>query len=317
MKPPVTAISRSCVAVALAAAVAMTGAAGCGNFGNYSNDDLDFQLPVPEREDLSANLTTQQPTVVSEPAEYLRTTREVVTSFNILIDGLITIVDRVRMSTPSERQGDLRIWGPFPQEDDPRWQVRMRLRRGAEPRSPTGVSFVYQIEYHLVGSEPAAWASFMSGTLLPGNGVRRGSGEITLLIGAARAAGFPVRGFENLDNLVIKYQRSVHPITIALTYQNVATVDSPGGMYSYSEEADGAGAMTFVWRTRENLLVQAIGITSRWRPGGAGRADARVVEGLAAMGPGRGIDCWAADGHATYVRRDFEQPRRETGDPAT
>ena len=45
--------------------------------------------------------------------------------------------------------------------------------------------------------------------------------------------------------------------------------------------------MTFVWRTRANLLVQALGITSRWRPGGAGRADARVAEGLgAAQQPG-------------------------------
>jgi hypothetical protein len=301
-------------AVLLAALVAT--AVGCGS-GNYSNDDIDFQLAVPEREDLAANLTTQQTMVVGDPAEYLKTTREAVTSFNALIDGLVSIVDRVRVLTPSERHGDVRVWGPFPQEDDRRWEVRMQMTRGSDARSLTGHSFVYAIEYHLVGSGPTSWAPFMTGTLIPGDGLRRGTGDITLAVATARAAGFPVKGFDNLDNLVVKYRRAVYPITVDLTYQNVATVDSPGGNYSYSEAADGAGTMTFVWRTRETLLVQAIAITSRWIPGGAGRADVRVVEGLAAAGTGRGIDCWAADGHATYVRRDFDQPRRESGDPAT
>jgi hypothetical protein len=291
--------------------------AACGSAGNYSNEDLDFQLAIPEHDDLAANLTTQQVTVVGDAAEYLKITRDAVTSFNALIDGLVSIVDKVRALTPNERHGDVRIWGPFPQEDDPRWQVRMRLTRGTDPRSPTGVTFVYQIEYHRIDSDPAAWTAFMSGTLIPGDGVRRGSGEINLAVATARAAGFPVKGFDNLDSLVVKYQRSTYPIRIELSYQNVAAADSPGGSFTYGEESSGAGSMTFVWRTRENLLVQAIGITSRWIPGGAGRADARVVEGLAAAGAARGIDCWAADGHATYLRRDFDQPRRETGDPAT
>jgi hypothetical protein len=302
--------------LAVAVAVFLAGA-GCGNLGNYSNDDVDFQLVVPEREDLVANLTAQQALVVGNAAEYLRITREAVTRFNLLVDGLVGIVNAVRTLTPSERHGEVRIWGPFPHEEDPSWQVRMRLTRGLEPQSPTGRSFTYQIEYRRVGSSDASWAALMSGTLIPGAGVRRGSGKISLAIGRARTAGYPVGGFDKLDSLQVIYQRATYPITVGMEILNTADSESPGGSFKYSEDADGAGAMDFVWRTRENIWAQAIGIYSRWRPGGAGRADARVTEGLAAAINAAGIDCWAADGHATYVRRDFEQPKREEGDPAT
>lgn len=290
---------------------------GCGNLGNYSNDDVDFQLVVPEREDLAANLTSQQALVVGNPPEYLRITREVVFRFNALVDGLVGIVNAVRTLTPSERHGEVRIWGPFASDRDPRWELRMRLTRSRDATSATGHSFAYQIEYHRVGSGDTTWAALMTGNLIPGAGVRRGSGNITLDIATARAAGYPVGDFEKLDKLQVHYQRQVFPITVDMEIANTAASDSPGGSYKYSEAADGGGAMTFIWKTRENIWAQAIGIYSRWRPGGAGRADARVVEGLAAAINAVGIDCWAADGQASYQRRDFEQPKREEGDPAS
>jgi hypothetical protein len=291
---------------------------GCGNLGNYSNDDLDFQLAVPERQDLEANLTEQQALVVGDAAEYLRSTREAVVKFNALIDGLVAIVNGVRSLTPSERHDNVRVWGPFVHERDPHWEVRLRLTRGADPMSTTGFGFLYQIEFHRVGTAEA-WQSLMMGTLTPGGGVRHGRGEITLAIGPARTAGYPVGEFDKLDSLHITYNRASSPITVDMQITNVATAanDTPGGTFKYSEAADGAGAMDFVWRVRDNIWAQAIGIFSRWVPGGAGRADVRVVEGLGALGGGAGIDCWAADGHATYVRRDFENPRRESGDAAS
>ena len=62
---------------------------------------------------------------------------------------------------------------------------------------------------------------------------------------------------------------------------------------------------------------QAIGIRSRWLASGAGRGDARVTEGLAALGGNVGIDCWGPDTRATYVRRDFATRSDGDGDPAT
>jgi hypothetical protein len=106
------------------------------------------------------------------------------------------------------------------------------------------------------------------------------------------------------------------PYTAEMTVRNVPGAPAPGATYAYSENADGSGEMTFVWRVRDNVWLQAAELHSRWVAGGAGRADASIVEGLAAAAGARGVDCWGPDTRATYVRRDFGERRME-GDPAS
>ena len=291
-------------------AVAVT-AAGCG--GNYSNEDVDFQLALPEESDLTVKLPGQA-LLISEAAEYYRATREVVVRVNLFVVSVVRLVDRVRAFPPSERRGDARVWGPFPNERDPAFELRMTVtRNGASPR---GLQFAYDMEFQRVGAAAGSWQPLLSGTFIPAGGARLGRGTISLDLVSARREGYPVAEFNELQDLKIAYQRTSAPYTVEMKVRNVPEAPTPGADYAYAENADGSGQMSFVWQVRDNLWVQAAELVSRWVPGGAGRADARIIEGLAAAAGALGVDCWGPDTRATYVRRDFGE-RRNEGDPAS
>ncbi len=305
---PVASVAGKLGGLALSCWLALS---ACG--GNYSNEDVDFQLAVPEREDLIARLPGQALTS-ADSAEYLLQTRDVTNSFNAVIDHLTQLVDHVRSHPPSARQGETRVWGPFPHERDPRWEVRMRMGRAADPSSGSGLRFTYAIEFHRVGATEAQFFPLLVGWYAPGGGARRGKGELELLINPARQAGYPHAEFRDLATLQVRYQRANAPYTVEMQLQYVAESNTPSASYSYSEEADRSGTMSFVWRRREGARIQAFSVRSRWLATGAGRADA-YLEGLIGGLP-IGADCWMPDGRSTYSRRDYE-PRRLEGAPET
>jgi hypothetical protein len=282
--------------------------------GNYSNADLDFQIAVPEREDLNAKLPAQYALIAADAAEYVKTTREVAGVFNAFIDGVTAIIDHVRAYPATVRAGDTRIWGPFPHDKDPAFELRLSITRGRDPAASAGYRFTYAIEFHRIGAA-TPFQPFLSGTFAPGGGARRGAGEFSLDLGPARAAGFPVREFNQLQTLQVRYQRMSFPATIEMTIENVVEAETPRATVTYVEEQNGAGAMSFVFRVRDNMLVQALGLKTRWRADGSGRGDARVVEGfgsIAANLPPIATDCWGPDGRATYSFRGFA-PQRDEG----
>jgi hypothetical protein len=123
-----------------------------------------------------------------------------------------------------------------------------------------------------------------------------------LLVQDARVAGYPVADFGDLAKLDLNYDTSGYPITVEMTIANVATADSPGATYGYTESADGSGALVFDWSTKAvpgAPGVTDIAFTSRWLGSGAGRADAYLPTGNVAVG----TDCWGPDTVADYVWR--------------
>ena len=56
-------------------------------------------------------------------------TRNVVVIFNGVVDSFLTLIDAIRSYSPTTRQPDERIWGPFPAQDQPGWEVRMVMTR--------------------------------------------------------------------------------------------------------------------------------------------------------------------------------------------
>lgn len=282
-------------------------ASGCGN---YSNTDLDFQLALPEKGDLSAKLP--QALVDANTPEYYLATREVVLVFNTIINNVTDIVDRVRAFAPTERRDGIRIWGPFPDREKPGWNVRMRMERQADPASALGFRLTYDIEFQAAGAATEAWSPLVAGFFSPASGgPRQGVGQIRIELGPARAQGYPIREFGELARLTIDYQRATFPHDVVMVLENVPESPNPGSTTTYRENADGSGALSFVWRKRNDIWVQAAEMLSRWMATGAGRADARITEGLAAMGNPLGVDCWGPSAQATYVLREFGNRREE------
>jgi hypothetical protein len=283
-----------------ALALTLGAAGGCGN---YSNDDLDFQLAVPKREELVAKLPGRSP-VGPDAAEYYRATRDGAAGFNRVVMDLCALVDEVRALPPSGRDGGERLWGPFRHRTDRDWEIRLRMWRAPDAPEPT---FQYAFEIHRAGAPASPWHPLLSGAFGPG----RSHGELVLDLAAARKNGYPVQEFDQLLRLTLRYQRRQAPFTVDIEAVNVPESPKPEASYHYEENPDRSGSLSFVWRQRDNLFVQAAEIRSRWNAAGAGRADARVIEGVAAMGNAFGIDCWGPDGRATYVLREYGARREE------
>jgi hypothetical protein len=287
--------------VPLAALVAL---GGCG--GNYSNEDLDFELALPERDDVVVKLPAQS-LETADSAEHYRSTRGVVKGLNGMADAFLSLIDYVRSYPPTERSIGHRQWGPFPAEGHPGWNVRMVLDRVGQP-----MRFEYRIEFQATGSA-APWAPLFSGNFAPLGGVRHGRGELHFTAVAARAAGYPLDGLIGLQTLDIAYDTSGYPISL-----HIDVTDFPlnnQASYQYLEQQDGSGSMRFVFPfAAGGIFASSLEIYSRWVGSGAGRADVKVLAGLATGM--KGVDCWGIDTRATYVHRDWEKTV-EKGSEAT
>jgi hypothetical protein len=303
--------SKQIVMVALLGVVAPLGA-GCGN---YSNTDVEFQLALPARDDLAVNAPSAL--TIADSAEYYRISQNGIRDTNNLIDAITGIINYVRSFPPSERNLNERVWGPFPAERDPAFELRVRIQRASVSDAP-GFLFTYQIEFHRHGDATAGWFPLVTGRFAPNpGGARRGSGELHVTLKDARTQGYPVPEWGQVELLDIIHQRLDYPHTVKMTITNVPIAEVPTAEFQHSENADGSGEVSFVFRPRDNVWVQAIAIRARWLASAAGRGDARVTEGIAALSGNVGIDCWGPDSRATYVRRDWATPKIETGDPAT
>jgi hypothetical protein len=276
--------------------------AGCG--GNYSNEDIDFQLALPAQEDLAARMP--HTVEVLDAAEYYKVTRDVVASFNTVAGAFLSLIDAVRLYPPTERQPGHRVWGPVPHDKHPGWQVRVVIDR--EPGSSVPATFHYSVDVRPT-APAASWIPLIIGAVRSDGGVRRGDGEMTFTSTAARAAGYPLDTLEGWESLTVEHRTGSFPISIKMTL-----VDHPAGartVYSYQEQTDGSGSMVFDFPTPKLApIARLVRIQSRWLPSLAGRSDMQVIDGLRA-GAG-GVDCWGSDTRPTYVERDLE-PARNMG----
>jgi hypothetical protein len=279
-------------------ALLLGAAVGCG--GNYSNEDIDFQLALPDREDLVVKLPAQS-LDTADSAEYYRHTHTATKGLNGIADAFLGLIDYVRLNPPTQRVQGHRVWGPFPADRHPEWSVHMVLDREGDPDRPA--RFDYSIEVRRTG-DPGAWIPIITGGFAPSGGVRRGVGELHFTATAARAAGYPLEGLSALERLDITYRTNGFPISL-----HIASVAFPGGessSYDYLEEQDGSASMQFVFPTPGGgVWVSSLEILSQWTGSGAGRADVKVLGGLA-VGM-KGTDCWGIDTRPVYVHRDWDK----------
>jgi hypothetical protein len=281
--------------------------------GNYSNEDLDFQLAVPEQADIEAKLQVS----VNRPdsAEYYKNTRSAVTTFNAMVVDLTQLVDHVRGYAPTSRSGNQRTWGPFPSGQYPNWQVRVVMTKSTV--SADLLHMDYEVDLRQVGQGDAAWVSFLAGNYTSQGSARTGQGAIHLLAQAVRADGYPVDddpGLATLDHLDVTYDTTNYPRIVVMEITNLPSAATQSGRYQYSEAQDGSGSMQFDWQGLTDTGVQAAAtMKSRWQGTGPGRAD--LILESTAIPITLGTDCWGADTTPTYTFR--LQGNAATGDPQT
>jgi hypothetical protein len=295
----------------------LLGAICIGACGNYSNEDLDFQLALPEQSDIEAKM--QLSVTRADSAEYYLATRSAITTFNTMVVDLTGLIEGVRGTTPTSRNGDQRTWGPFADDKHPGWQVRVVMQRSTVSQSLLRMD--YWVQVRMAGQDDSGWVSFLAGEYTSQGSARTGQGEIQLLANDVRLAGYPVDddpGLVDLDNLDVRYSNADYPITVNMTIQNLPTAKTQAGTYAYAQNQDGSGSMTFDWQGVTDAGVQITAtMTSQWSGSGAGRADltADLTPNLPNQSTILGIDCWGVDTVATYSYR--LEGDTTTGSPAS
>jgi len=286
---------------------------GCGN---YSNDDVDFQLALPDQADMEAKL--QGSVNRADSAEYYRATRAAVLQFNSLVFNLTAFIETVRGYTPTSRNGNERTWGPFPDGSHPDWEMRVVMRRSTE--SATLLHMDYWVQVRQIGQGESGWASILTGQYTSQGSARTGDGKIHFDVQSPRLAGYPVDsdpGLVELDHLDVCYDKSGDGTHCAgstvgaaahvdMQITNLPLADTRSASYVYEVAQDNSGHMQFDWQgtSKDTGLQVKATMVSRWIATGEGRAD--LIADLTPNLPRQttlGTDCWGADTVATYSYR--------------
>jgi hypothetical protein len=270
---------------------------GLSACGNYSNDDLDFQLALPQDGELEVKLP--QALSVDDSAEYYVTTRKVVTEFNAMAKALVGLVDRVRGISPTSRKGSQRTWGPWPDDNHPGWQMRVTMDRVDDATAESGFNISYSFQVRSTTIASAEFVDLMTGYYAPSGNARRGQGQLQLWVEKVRAQGYPVADFGQLVELDLCYKTLTYPVVVNMFAQNQDTAKERVVTYNYKEEADGSGMLFFDITTDRTAGSTDLRFISHWLGSGAGRADAYA----AARGILAGTDCWGPDSRATMFWR--------------
>lgn len=293
---------RGARAAQLGALAGMCALVGCGN---YSNEDLDYLSALPQTDDLSVEAPKMSAVRPALEDDALQTTTDVTTKLNGMADDLLKLVDQIRAGYPSSRQGDRRVWGPGPADNNPGWQIEFTMTKDA---AAVPVTFAYDLLMIPPGAGVDGALTVLSGTFQATGGAH-GVGHLALTPGPARDAGAILPGLEKLMSLTIDYDSQDWPRTLTIEAMNVPTIDPStdalDAKYSYQRAQNGDGAMTFTFLkdvVNGPLGVDTLQITSHWQGTGAGRADIAVTGG-----DGAGLiswtDCWGPDATTAYNSR--------------
>ncbi|RKH20948.1 hypothetical protein D7Y13_16605 [Corallococcus praedator] len=287
-------------------------AVACG--GDFSNDDLEFQNALPQREDLAAmlpdsarragqgtgtredRLGLQVPGATSELAVQ---SYQVGTQFNASVDALLTLLELFRGVAPTTRETDRRIWGPFPADDHPGHELRLVMER-------QGGDFAYRLQFRPRGAGEDGWWTYLPGTFKADGGIRKGTGTLALDLKEARANGFDTREADGLDRLDIRYQTKALPTSVELLFTG-AGATLPLTRYASRQVPEGLGEMTFRLPGQDLVpggLLETLDIVSRWTPEGRGKLVLTILEGDA-----KGLkytECWDAQTRITFLQRNWD-----------
>jgi hypothetical protein len=284
--------------------------AACG--GNLSNEDLEYLNALPTREALASKLTEsgarsgsglavrEDRLSVGEPSQLYADTRKASMDFNAGVDGLLTLLENIRNVPPTRREPSRRIWGPWPDKNQPGNDVRFVMDR-------EGDFFVYRLEFKPSSAGDDAWWSFLEGSFKADAGIRKGEGELHLFVDTAVARGLNVGGLRGLKGLDIGYQTREPPIRVSMVFTAPPPATPPEVRYTYRELPGGFGEMQFLLKDTDAVpgnLKEDVEITSRWTPNQGGVGTFVITRGDLQGANYR--ECWDAQGNVVYARRSWE-----------
>jgi len=273
--------------------------------GNLSNEDIAFQLAIPQRQQLHVAVpqgtTAAQPLCSIGSAEVYAQAKTTGAQINSAVDAILALVDSIRVVTPTARDEDSRTWGPFPDKDHPGVTVQVTMFRELDA-TRTPWRFIYTIA---AARLPGPYLPILEGEFF-GAQASNGIGRMTLHFENSTKLGmnkptdpaFPMRIF---------YDLSGDPHTISL---DVTSGVNAFGLisfdYGFAQYADGHGQFDFAFPDPNAVPPNpacTIEVTTFFNAQGAGRDVFRARCGTLVFGDV--AQCWDASGCLDYVNDPF------------
>lgn len=297
---------------------------GCG--GNYSNADVEFFAALPRRSDVAVDVpaTASQPLQsssglrgmsqgLSQTSTTYAEARKAGDGINLFANYFISMLEEILRHDPTNRQPDVRIWGPWEDAKMPGFHLRVIVRRelvdvDGSAGEEVVDGFTWHIQYKRTLDPPAAWdapeASIVDGWFGPET-LRTGRGMVLFQATHFRASGLAdadaIRELGSLAQLGLGYDNRGSPRTV-MVGARLDDGSSVGAGYQQHEGGDGQLGFEFDDGASPNKL----GALVRWRADTSGRADLRVVAGPDLNA--EATECWDAQQQVVYLSRPWDPP---------
>ena len=200
--------------------------------------------------------------------------------------------------------------------------VHRHARRHARPGRPA--NFTYALQFQRIGDPPSTWAALLTGWFeaTATSGARRGVGGFRVQTAELRNAGYPFdNGGERIESIDVTYSTREFPISVVVDFvqfTDFTFTTTNTFHYEYGAQESGQGAMRFVISGPDLIpgaMVDSLAVTTRWLASGAGRGEATVTQGDAAVGLQQ-VECWDTNFRATYNDKPWKLEDNVGGDPS-
>jgi hypothetical protein len=274
-----------------AAASALLLACACGNL---SNEDLAYLSAIPRKGELRVEVP-QDPSAqpLCGPGTYGNAdswmhARKTGDDINAAVDGLVSLVEVIRTTSPTQRGEDDRTWGPFADQQHPGVQIRVRMARELDASNKPW-RYLYVFEARRSGD----YLSILTGEFY-GAQAKGGIGKLVL-------------HFENMALLQINqptdptqpmrvfYDLSGDPRSISVDLTQAPGAQLARFDYFWAGYADGHGRFDYAFQNANGCTLS---LSSRFTPQGAGRAG---IHFECPLSRGDVDQCWDAQSCVTFV----------------
>ncbi len=273
----------------------------CAGCGNYSTEDLEFLVALPQKDDLTVAVPAPSasgaavvcPVRSADTWAWAKPTSD---SLNAAVGWIVGLVDVVRRYPPTWRDADQRGWGPFDAEEHPGREIQVLIDRSYPPALGGRPQFHYQFQARWKGAPD--FTTIIEGWF-DGASASRGSGDVTLFFQSFWDLGMNQPDTPHGDMHIV-YDRASDPVTIALDF----TQDGFGVVlfrYEYTGYAGGRGNFNYRFR---NLTGDEAVVRASYDAAGAGRAAVSFTPNLSPVSYGYD-ECWDANACLVYVNDPF------------
>lgn len=255
--------------------------------GNWSNSDLEYVYALPQKDALKSQVGAtgtamqgvRRDPLLGEHSDTYEKTRAGSDAFNDFLDGVLTGLDTLRMIPPTRREENKRIWGPYQDEKNPGFEVRVEVVK-IEDRH-------FEWSFEMGERFANQFVVIAHGKFLASESLRKGRGDFFFNGAAAQTLGIPKEKPEDPDRIDVGYSTATDPVMVevSLTY---GTTNMVG--YDYNRYADGSAAFTYTVGGLMDPKATKVDAVAAWNSKTAGEGVFRVLEGTERGLAGR--QCW-------------------------